>query len=908
MIRIPLPLFCFLLFLCSTISAQNIAHRPGEFLVSLPEGLTPESLAQRMGSGARFDKVAKLLNIWRLQSDLPEQEALAWLKRQPEVRHAQFNHLLENRSSEPEIPVKQAVPADGILPNLLSELPDDPLFDVQWHHINEGLFGGVFDADMDSEQAWEFTTGGLSPAGDTIVLAVIDGGLDANHEDLAANLWFNRQEIPGNGQDDDQNGYIDDFRGWNVFSENDQIAGNSTAHGTPVSAILGAKGNNGIGVTGVNWHTKIMFVAASGTESEILSAYDYVLQTRQRYNDSWGAKGAFVVAVNCSWGIDYGQPADAPLWCEAFDILGAAGVVSVAATANLPINVDEQGDLPTACPSNFLISVTNLNRLDFKAVNAAWGFQHVDLGAYGQEVFTASAGNGYSSFNGTSFAAPQVAGAIGLLYAAPCPNLIALAKTDPSAAAYWAKSLILENVTPNPSLAEKTLTEGRLNLFKTLATYESQCSDCPAPFALKTEALSDTSVNLLWTPPPSALSVNLRWRTLGVGNWMQLDSVGDEFSLHNLATCTDYEFSMQSVCEAGLVSAWSQPLTFQTTGCCVAPTAILLDSMGLDWAIIRWEPSSFNNTYRLRIRKEGTTSWVLHEANFSGWLLEGLASCTNYEVQVQARCEDWFTAFSPILSFKTKGCGACNELEYCNGKAEDATEEWIASVQLGAWLQVSGAGGNGYQNFCLGQSLLPSLIAEEPILLVITPGFPGGISKEYFRVFIDYNQDGDFEDANELAFDPGFAFEGTAEGWIVPPLGLIPGITRIRVMMKFTTPNDDPPASCDFFDFGQVEDYCAELLMDSMVSSVTSEESEDAIKCYPQPAHGWALLEINRGISTEAIAVQVRDMTGRIVFSDNAATALQGRLNLDTSRWPAGLYAVQVRIGTQMLRTKLIKA
>ena len=896
-------LLLLLIFLSgASLAAQNVPHQPGEFLVSLSEGLDTSSLLRKMPS-LTAKKVSNLLNIWLLRSDLPEEEVLAWLLKQPEVRLVQFNHILENRSvphMDKEVGRIYTHAEDSTLPN-------DPLFPHQWHLLNDGQAGGIFDADLDAEQAWDITTGGLTPAGDTIVIAVIDGGLDAAHPDLAPNLWYNHAEIPNNGLDDDGNGYSDDFRGWNVFAESDDIEGNSTAHGTPVSAILGARGNNGLGVTGVNWNTKIMFVAASGSEAAILEAYDYVFQARKKYNTSSGEKGAFVVAVNCSWGINYGQPALAPLWCEAFDQLGAAGIVSVAATANLPINIDLLGDLPTACPSNFLISVTSLNKSDIKADNAAWGSQHVDLGAYGQDVFTAAAGGGYGQFYGTSFAAPQVAGAVGLLYSAPCPNLIALAKIDPASAAYWAKSLLLENVTPNPSLSGKSLTDGRLNLFKSLQNYENQCSNCPAPFALKTEALTDVSVMLLWSSPPASTVTQLRWRMLGTGPWIQLTDVQDTFLLSGLTVCTVYEFELQTICEGGIASAWSQPYIFQTKGCCTAPASVWLENCTYNAAEIAWEASGFNNTYRVRLREAGTSGWDIFEPVTSLWVFENLKSCTKYEVQVQARCEDWLTDFSAIFSFQTKGCGACNEVIYCDAKGESASEEWISSVQIGAWFHFSGPGGNGYQNFGSAQSDFPQLIAQNTIPVIITPGFSGALSKEYFRIFIDFNQDGDFDDDDELAFDPGFALEGVAEGLIQVPAIAIPGITRLRVMMKYTSPNDDPPTSCTSFDFGQVEDYCAELLLDSLNTSISSADTVWQLRAYPQPAHDWVMLELTESVSTNTCEIEVVDMTGRIILYQSSPMLRNGRFYLDTNAWACGLYAVKAMCGEKVMRGKLIR-
>lgn len=888
MTRLLPSLFALFFFASVSLPAQNAPHLRGEILASLAEGTDGVALGLRADPSGRAQKVCKMLNIWLFRTHLPEEETLRWFRQQPEVRAAQFNHVLENRSS---------------LSNLL---PNDPLFPQQWHHLNDGSSGGVFDADMDSEQAWEITRGGVSPAGDTVVIAVIDSGLDAAHPDLLGNLWRNWAEIPQNGLDDDQNGFTDDYRGWNVFTENDAIEGLTTGHGTPVSAVLGARGDNGVGVTGVNWATKILFVSAAGTEAEVLAAYDYVWQARQRYNVTAGQKGAFVVALNCSWGVNFGQPSEAPLWCAAFDEMGASGILSVAATANLPINVDEVGDLPTACPSNFLIGVTSLDRKDEKAANAAWGVTHVDLGAYGQEVYTAATGGGYGYFSGTSYAAPQVAGAIGLLYTAPCPNLIALSKIDPASAAYWAKSLVLENVTPNPALTGRTFSDGRLNLYKTLLNYEQQCSNCPAPFALKTESLTDTSTRLVWTKPLTASTVNLRWRRLGVGIWSVLEQVSDPFHLSGLSVCTEYEFEMQSVCENGLSSAWSQPLIFETKGCCVAPASIWLENVGEHFAQIGWEASSFNNTYRIRLRQSGGTGWQILDANTNGWVFQELAPCTEYELQVQARCEEWLTNYSTLFSFKTLGCGACNELAYCPIMGASAAVEWIASVQIGNWINESGLGGNGYQNFAANQSVLPPLVSEQVVPVRVTPGFLGGIGKEYFRIYVDFNQDGDFDDDHELAFDPGFALEGPAEGYIqVPPVAM-PGITRMRVMMKYTTPNDNPPGACTPFDFGQVEDYCAELRLDSFPTSTASQDTVWVLRAFPQPAKDWVILEFPKNLSQRDCAVQIWDQRGQTILQKDLPILRNNRIFIDTIHWPSGIYAIQVRCGGQVMRGKIV--
>ena len=170
--------------------------------------------------------------IYLIRSESPE--ALEILKANRLTALAQHNHRVQLRNT----------------------VPDDASYTQQWSLNNTGQNGGVAGADIDAELAWDITTGGLTAAGDTIVVAVIDGGFQMNHPDLVMNYYVNRSEIPGNGQDDDGNGYVDDVSGWDAYADDGTIP--SDQHGTHVSGIIGAKGNNGIGVSGVNWDAKIL--------------------------------------------------------------------------------------------------------------------------------------------------------------------------------------------------------------------------------------------------------------------------------------------------------------------------------------------------------------------------------------------------------------------------------------------------------------------------------------------------------------------------------------------------------------------------------------------------------------------------------------------------------------------------
>src|SRR5690606_22361410 len=295
-------------FAAGILFGQNTNYIEGEILIRLTENTDMSEFLNRNQDlkSEGLQQVSTVLNIWKVKistENYSEKQLVREMYNDPNVIDAQLNHVISLRNT-----------------------PNDPMFAQQWQYYQAN------DKDIDAEEAWEITTGGTNTDGNEIVVAVIDDGVNANHPDLQANLWINPGEIPGNGIDDDENGYIDDVHGWNVDNNNGNV-NTGGWHGTPVSGIIGAVGDNGVGVTGVNWNVKIMtIVLNSAAESEVILAYDYSLKARQKFNDTNGTEGAFVVATNSSWGIDFGQPEDVPLWCAFYDAMGEAGILSAAAT------------------------------------------------------------------------------------------------------------------------------------------------------------------------------------------------------------------------------------------------------------------------------------------------------------------------------------------------------------------------------------------------------------------------------------------------------------------------------------------------------------------------------------------------------------------------------------------------
>lgn len=321
--------------------------------------------------------------------------------------------------------------------------------------------------------AWDYATGGVTPLNHEIVVAVLDKGFYINHPDLKDNIFTNLAEIPDNSIDDDNNGYVDDYHGVNLLTNNGDIA--EADHGTGVMGIIGAKGNNGFGMSGVNWNIKLLSVSnAVASVSTLIKGYEYIKEFRRKFNISGGVEGALIVASNLSAGLSNNWPADQPIWCNMYDTLGEYGILSTGATANADVNVDEVGDLPSTCESEFLMVVTNVvAQTDTKYSGAGYGPKSVDLGAPGEGSISTKYEDGIESFGGTSCATPHVTGAIALMYSVPSSGLQNTYMNYPKESARSVRNAILNNVDIIPSLSGITVTGGRLNLYKMIINYKA---------------------------------------------------------------------------------------------------------------------------------------------------------------------------------------------------------------------------------------------------------------------------------------------------------------------------------------------------------------------------------------------------------------------------------------------------
>jgi subtilisin family serine protease len=337
-------------------------------------------------------------------------------------------------------------------------VPDDPSFTDQWGLRNTGQSGGSRGGDIAAVAAWDVTTGSRS-----VVVAVIDSGFDYTHPDLAANAWRNPGEVPGDGLDNDGNGFVDDVHGWD-FANDDADPMDDDGHGTHVAGTIGAVGDNGVGVTGVSWQVSIMglkFLDAegSGSISDAIAAISYATRMRREF-------GVNVVATNNSWG-----GADRSLALRAAIAEGgAAGILFVTAAGNDGVNGDRRANYPANEDLDAVIAVTATNRSNRLPAFATYGPVHVDLAAPGAAIRSTVPGGGYATFSGTSMAAPHVTGTIALL-----------ATANPAASATAIRGAILSTTRPLAALAGKTVTGGLLDAAAAVRAIRGDVPPLPPP-------------------------------------------------------------------------------------------------------------------------------------------------------------------------------------------------------------------------------------------------------------------------------------------------------------------------------------------------------------------------------------------------------------------------------------------
>ena len=317
--------------------------------------------------------------------------------------------------------------------------PNDPMLQDQWSLDNQGQKAGKMGADIRALQAWSKTKGSAK-----VVVAVLDSGVEYTHEDLAPNMWIRPDSLPA--YDDAELGEFDDINGFDAADLSDPMDDNG--HGTHCAGIIGASGDNGIGIAGINWKVQIMplkFIGrnGSGTTKAAVEAINYVIQRKKA--------GVNVRIISASWGSSSRSKA-------LEDIIRAAGdegILFIAASGNDGRDHDKRPHYPSGYNLPNVLSVAALDRNDALASFSNYGAKTVHIAAPGKEIMSTWLGNSYLEASGTSMATPEVSGVAALMLA-----------QNPKLTVKELREKLIKAVDPLPALQGKVVSGGRLNAAK----------------------------------------------------------------------------------------------------------------------------------------------------------------------------------------------------------------------------------------------------------------------------------------------------------------------------------------------------------------------------------------------------------------------------------------------------------
>lgn len=405
-----------------------------ELLVHFKSGV---SLAQIKQIAARnndlmddnFEAVKGWVSIDDLDNADPELTAKQYAAMSEFVDYAEPNNEIELDPVEP-FSSKDLVYRSG------SGAPNDPKFGDQWALNNIGQDGGKQLADIGALLAWAKTHGS-----EKVVVAVLDSGVDYTHKDLVANMWTRPDAIPQYA--DNELGSFDDVHGFDA----DANAGDpmdDNGHGTHCAGIIGAEGDNGEGIAGINWNVSIMplkFLGRGGfgTTKNAIEAINYAIDRKQ--------KGVNVRVINASWGsTQYSRALE-----DAIRAAGEQGILFVAAAGNSSTDNDKRAHYPSNYNLPNVISVAALDRNDAMASFSNYGVKTVHIAAPGREILSTWLGDDYREASGTSMAAPHVSGVAALILA-----------SEPNLSVVKLRERLLSTVDKLPSLEGKVATGGRL--------------------------------------------------------------------------------------------------------------------------------------------------------------------------------------------------------------------------------------------------------------------------------------------------------------------------------------------------------------------------------------------------------------------------------------------------------------
>ena len=339
-------------------------------------------------------------------------------------------------------PIQKDPARDTVFREPSASHPNDPQFGDQWALNNQGQDGGKDRADIDALKAWVKTKGSSD-----VVVAVLDSGVDFTHVDLRENMWIRPEGVPA--YTDDELGSFNDING---FNGTDKIADpmDDNGHGTHCAGIIGAEGDNGEGIAGVNWHVKIMplkFLGRGGFGSvdDAIEAINYAIDRKKH--------GVNIRVISASWG----STTNSKALEDTIRAAGEAGILFVAAAGNDGSDNDRRAHYPSNYDLPNVISVAALDRNDNLASFSNFGVKTVHIAAPGKDILSTWLNDGYREASGTSMATPYVSGVAALIIA-----------NEPTISMEKLRERLLKSVDKIDSLNGKVASGGRLNAAKAL--------------------------------------------------------------------------------------------------------------------------------------------------------------------------------------------------------------------------------------------------------------------------------------------------------------------------------------------------------------------------------------------------------------------------------------------------------
>ncbi len=528
-------------------------------------------------------------------------------------KNEQIEDFIKDLKKDNRVEYVEPVPIDEVF-----FTPNDAYCNYQWYLEKIQAF-----------DAWDISMGS-----NEVVVAIVDDAIKTTHEDLMNNVWTNEEEIPNNGVDDDNNGYIDDYQGWDMADNDNDTNPPANSpyfrHGTHVSGLVAAQSNNTIGIASIGSSgIKILPIKATQNDAGMTTQITHGWQGIS-YAIAMG-----VDIINISWGSKASSQTYQSIINDAHD----QGIIIVAAAGN---NNDNKKVYPAAY--NHVLAVAATNHTDNKLSVSSYG-DWVDVSAPGSAIIsTGSISNdAYENNTGTSMAAPLVASLLGLMKSYDNTSSIEdlttclLANTDPIQDTQYAASL----------------GTGRINAYE--AIHCLLTASCEIPDAPIVNQLSSTTADMSWANVGSD-EYQIAYKLAVSSKWTFIQTEETSTSLQGLSAEQTYIIKVASIC-GDIASDFSSSTTFTTKPIeCAKPTDLNLKIVSSQQVRIGWsiEDDSNVETYRIRYKKTKDAGWKTITATESPLFINDLEEAQTYEIQVACNCTGKQGEFSENISFYTQ--------------------------------------------------------------------------------------------------------------------------------------------------------------------------------------------------------------------------------------------------------------